>query len=248
MDAAKNFLVLRACQWSDLEQPTSHLANYDPRGLPASWDLPEHSVLWTFPCSHSNVLVRGCAECAKQWEYPAEETRQLSKHLHCRIKGLRQTPSEVLCKNKTPYTSTDRSHRHYTRRRERKNVAYKGISILINKIRSVKLWLYLVEVLKWNPNNKTLCLQGFLSWSSRIHLSQGFTCVLITVRQHLYKISVYKYRKYSEEMKYVCALSRFAGLNIYLGQAWTNTQQRVKLWLSQKQTPLNESWKWVSND
>lgn len=65
--------------------------------------------------------------------------------------------------------------------------------------------------------------------------------MLITVHQHLYKISVYKYRKYSEEMKYVCALSRFAGLNIYLGQAWTNTQQRVKLWLSQKQTPLNES-------
>lgn len=183
MDVAKNFLVLWACQWSDLEQPTSHLASCDPRGLPASWDLPEHRVLWTFPCSHSNVLVRGCRECAKQWEYPAEETRQFSRHLQCRIKELRLTHSEAACKSKPSYSRIERSH-HTTPapalKERRENVAYEGISILTNKISSAKLRLY----------------SGHHSVLKQYYPSCAWFYVCIyhcpSVEHHLYKISVYK--------------------------------------------------------
>lgn len=127
----KNFLVLRACLWSDLKQPTPHLSSCDPRGLPASWDLPEHRVLWTFPCSHSNVFVRGCRECAKQWEYPAQETQQLSRHLQCRIKELRLTHSKAVCKSKLSYSGTEKSHHRAMALKERRgSIAYEGISIL----------------------------------------------------------------------------------------------------------------------
>lgn len=189
MDAAKNCLVLRACQWSDLEQPTPHLTSCDPRGLPASWDLPEHRVLWTFPCSHSNVSVGGCRECAKQWEYPAEETQQFSRHPQCRMKELRLTHSKAACKSKPSYSRIERSH-HITPamalEERRGNVAYEDISILIYQIakkNNAKLQSYLVALCrqratKINPDNKDLWFQRtILSWSSIIYLVHDFTHV-----------------------------------------------------------------------
>lgn len=188
MDAAKNFLFLRACPWSDLKPPTPHLTSCDPRGLPASWDLPEHRVLWTFPCSHSNVFVGGCRECAKQWEYPAEETQQFSRHLQCRIKELRLTHSKAVCKSKLSYSKTAGSH-HATPavalKERRGNVAYEDISILvyrIAKINTAKLTFYSDWENKINPDNKDLWFQGtILSWSSVVYLVHDFMCAFKTV-------------------------------------------------------------------